>query len=103
MLTRKPARPPAGPTPLALWLAVPILTANLAITLCAFFASANVPLDVLLADGGEAMIAIGVFLGLSDLLLATLFIVAIRRIRTRVVGRAAGSRRPAGRYLLQPL
>jgi hypothetical protein len=97
--------------PLALWLAVPILLANLAISGAAFVSTASVPLDVLLANGGEALIALALFLGVSDLLLGALFVVALLRFRarlprlrtSRVIRLAPDRRRPAGPFLPQPL
>jgi hypothetical protein len=105
-----PTQTTARPLPLALWLAAPILAANLAISLAAFASTATVPLDVLLAGGGEALIPLALFLGLSDLLLAALFVVALLRFRLQRplgrslrAGRSSERQLPAGPYLPQPL
>ncbi len=90
---------PAPRLPLALWLATPILLANLAISIAAFVSTATIPLDVLLAGGGEALIALVLFLGLSDLLLASLFAVALLRVRNGLMTRRGRHSPPQGRWL----
>jgi len=87
-----PTQTTARPLPLALWLAAPILATNLAISLAAFASTATVPLDVLLAGGGEALIPLALFLGLSDLLLVAVLVLALRRLAARLP--LAGTRRP---------
>ncbi len=94
---------PAIRLPLALWLATPILLANLAISIAAFASTAAIPLDILLAGGGEVLIALVLFLGLSDLLLASLFVVALLRVGNGLMTRRARRSPPQGRWLQGPL
>lgn len=77
--------------PLALWLFVPIVFVKLAISLAAIFtadggtqSADGIPLDTFPAAAAQAVIGVGAFLGLADLWLALLFVLALVRYRALI-------------------
>ena len=75
----------------ALWLFVPIVALKLTISLAAIFAADGgaqsadgIPLDTYPAAAARAVIGVGAFLGLADLWLALLFVLALLRYRAMI-------------------